>query len=192
MTNKVDLYLASAKNWQLEMTKLRAITLECQLSEDMKWGKLCYTFQGKNVALIIAFKHYCSLMFIKGALLEDTHNVLIKATNNTHACHQIRFTSLEDINNMQIIIKDYLNQAIEIERAGLKISFKSTKDFIIPSELQLALNNSPELKLAFNSLTPGRQRAYILHFSDAKKSTTRTSRINKCIAHILDGKGLND
>lgn len=193
MNPKVDEYLSKEKKWQEEFEKLRMITLDCQeLTEEVKWGVPCYTFQKKNVVLIHGFKEYCAIMFIKGALLKDTSGILISQTGNVQAGRQVRFKNVEDIAKVESILKDYILEAIEIEKAGLKVEFKKDTEFIIPEELQKKFNENPDVKTAFEALTPGRQRAYILYFSDPKQAKTRESRVEKCIEKILSGKGLHD
>ena len=189
---KVEPYFSEAKKWQEELAKLRTIVLDCQLTEEMKWGVPCYTFQENNIVLIHVFKEYCALLFIKGALLKDTNGILIQQTNNTQAGRQIRFTSVQEIEKMEPVLKAYIQEAIEVEKAGLKVEFKKTTEFIIPEEFQKKLEKIPELKTAFEALTPGRQRAYLLYFSQPKQSKTRESRIEKYFQQILNGKGLND
>lgn len=174
------------------MEKLRVILLDCQLTEELKWGKPCYTFQESNIVLIIGFKEYCALLFCKGALLNDTNGILIKAGENTQAARQIRFTNLRKIVEMEFILKACIDEAIEAERAGLKVDFKTNAELIFPEEFQNRLDKSPALKTAFGALTPGRQRVYNIYFSAPKQSKTRESRIEKCVRQILNGKGLND
>jgi uncharacterized protein YdeI (YjbR/CyaY-like superfamily) len=188
---KVDKYISKEKKWQAEFEKMRMIILDCQLNEELKWGKPCYTFQQSNIVIIQGFKEYCALMFFKGALLSDNNGVLNKI-GNTQAARQIRFTNVREIVKMTPILKAYIQDAIEVEKAGLRVQYKKTSDFIIPEEFQNKLTNMPNLKTAFDALTPGRQRAYIFHFSQPKQSKTRESRIEKCIQQILNGKGLND
>ena len=192
MNPKVDMFLSKAKQWQKEMKKLRTIILDCQLTEELKWGKPCYTFQENNIVLIHGFKEYCALLFFKGALLTDANGILIKQTENTQAARQIRFTNIREIVEMEPILKAYINEAIEVEKAGLKVNFKKTTEFNIPEEFQNKLDEIPALKTAFDALTPGRQRSYILYFSAAKQSKTRELRVEKCMQQILNGKGLND
>ena len=192
MNAKIDLYLSKAKKWQEEMKKLRAIVLSCSLTEELKWGVPCYMFQERNILVIHGFKEYCGLLFFKGALLKDADAVLIKQTANVQAARQIRFTNVQEIVAMEPIIKAYIYEAIEVEKAGLKVNFKKTAEFTVPEEFQKRLDEDSALKAAFYALTPGRQRAYLLHFSAAKQSSTRDSRIEKCIQKILSGKGLND
>lgn len=191
MNPKVDFYFTKEK-WQEEIRKLRMIILDCGLTEELKWGCPCYTFQASNVVLIHTFKEYCALLFIKGILLNDTNGVLIQQTPNVQAARQIRFTSVHQIIEMQAMLKSYIYRAIELEKAGLKVDLKKVSDFTIPKEFKDKLDEVQVLKNAFNALTPGRQRAYILHFSAPKQSKTRQARVEKCIQQILNGKGLND
>ena len=192
MNSKVDVFLNKAKKWQEELKKLRMIILDCQLTEELKWGVPCYTFQKHNIVLIHAFKEYCALFFFKGALLKDAKSILIQPTKNTQATRQIRFTHVQEIVKMETILKAYIDEAIKVEKAGLKVNFKKTAEFIIPEEFQNKLDEIPALKTAFDALTPGRQRAYILYFSAAKQSKTRESRVEKWMQQILKGKGLDD
>ena len=192
MNPKVDAYLSKAKKWQEEFEKLRTIILDCGLTEELKWGDPCYTFQKSNIVLIHGFKEYCALLFFKGALLKDAKGILIQQTENVQAARQIRFTNVREIVKMKPILKAYIHEAIEAEKAGLKVNFKKTTEFRIPEEFQKKLDKIPALKTAFDALTPGRQRAYILYFSAPKQSKTRESRIEKCMQQILKGKGLND
>lgn len=192
MNPKVDVFLNKTKKWQAEMIKLRKLILACGLNEDWKWGKPCYTLNGKNVVLLIPFKERCALMLFKGALLKDTHNILHQPSENTQGMRQINFTNLTQIIDLALVLKSYLSQAVAVEKSGLKVDFKSTSDFTIPEELQTKLDELPDLKAAFDALTPGRQRAYILYFAGAKQVKTRELRIEKCIPQILSGKGLND
>jgi len=192
MNPKVDFYFKKAKNWQKELERLRKIILGCQLTEELKWGVPCYTFEKRNIVLIHVFKEYCALLFFKGALLNDAEGLLIQQTKNVQAARQIRFTSLREIVEKETILKGYIREAIEVEKAGLKVKFKKTSEFSIPEEFQNRLDEMPALETAFDALTPGRQRAYILYFSAPKQSKTRESRVKKCMPHILNGKGLND
>jgi len=192
MNPKVDKYLSKAKKWQEEFEKLRTIILDCQLTEELKWGCPCYTFQEKNIVLIHGFKEYCALLFFKGALLKDAKGILIQQTENVQAARQIRFTNVREIVKMDRILKSYIYEAIEVEKAGLKVNFKKNAELIFPEEFQKKLVKNPALKTAFNALTPGRQRAYNLYFSAPKQSKTRESRVEKCMRQILNGKGLND
>jgi len=189
---KVDGFLRKAKQWRTEMEKLRAIILDPRLTEDLKWGKPCYTFQKSNLFIIIPLKETCALMFCKGALLKDADGILLKPGENTQAGRWVKFTALREIARMEAILKAYINEAIDAEKAGLKVQFKKSADFKIPEELQNKLDEIPDLKTAFAALTPGRQRAYILHFSAPKQSKTRESRVEKCLRQIFNGKGLND
>jgi uncharacterized protein YdeI (YjbR/CyaY-like superfamily) len=192
MNSKVDGYLSKAKKWQEELEKLRMIFLDCQLTEELKWGKPCYTFQKRNIVVILPLKEHCALLFCKGALLNDANGILIKPGENTQAGRQIRFTNVREIVEMETILKAYIYEAVEVEKAGLKVNFKKITELIIPEEFQNKLDEIPALKTAFDALTPGRQRAYILYFSAPKQSKTRVSRVEKCMQQILNGKGLND
>jgi len=192
MNPKVDFYFRKSKKWQEELEKLRNVVLDCQLTEELKWGVPCYTFQKSNIVLIHVFKEYCALLFFKGALLNDPNGILIRQTKNVQAARQIRFTNVREIVEMEPILKAYIYEAIEVEKAGLKVNYKKTSEFIIPEEFQNKLDEIPALKTAFDALTPGRQRAYIFYFSAPKQSKTRESRVEKCMQQILNGKGLND
>jgi len=192
MNPKVDFYFNKAKKWQEEIKKLRMIILDCGLSEELKWGCPCYTFENNNIVLIHVFKEYCALLFFKGALLKDTKGILIQQTQNVQAARQIRFTNVQEIGKMNSVLKAYIEQAIKVEKAGLKVTLKTTAEFKIPEEFQNKLDKNPTLKKDFEALTPGRQRAYILYFAAAKQSKTREARIEKCMPQILNGKGLND
>ncbi|MCB7155315.1 YdeI/OmpD-associated family protein [Bacillus stercoris] len=189
---KVDDFLNKAKKWKEEFEKLRTIILDCELTEDFKWMHPCYTYNNKNVVLIHGFKEYCALLFHKGALLQDAHGILIQQTENVQAARQIRFTNVQEINEMKTILKAYIQEAIEVEKAGLKVEVNNNIELSIPEELQNKFDEIPELKTAFEALTPGRQRAYTLYFSQAKQSKTRESRVEKYVQKILDGKGLKD
>ncbi|GLB60498.1 DUF1801 domain-containing protein [Cytobacillus sp. NCCP-133] len=189
---KVDEFLSKANQWQVEFKKLRSIVLDCGLTEEFKWMHPCYTLENKNIVLIHGFKEYCALLFHKGALLKDTHRILIQQTENVQAARQIRFTNVQEIAEMETILKIYINEAIEVEKNGLEIKPKEHKEYIIPEELEHKFTETPALKTAFDALTPGRQRAYILHFSQPKQSKTRVSRIEICMPKILDEKGLTD
>ncbi|OCT13421.1 hypothetical protein A8709_17585 [Paenibacillus pectinilyticus] len=189
---KVDGFLNKAKTWKDEYVKLREIVLDCELTEDFKWMHPCYTFQGKNILLIHGFKDYCAILFHKGALLKDAHGILIQQTENVQAARQIRFTHVQEIVAMESILKAYIHEAIEVEKAGLEVSFKKNTEYTIPEEFQTKLDEIPGLKTAFEALTPGRQRAYLLHFAAPKQSKTRVSRVEKYMEHILNGKGLDD
>lgn len=192
MNPKVDFYFSKSQKWQSALEQLRRIALDCQLNEELKWGCPCYTFQGKNIVLIHDFKEYCAFLFFKGALLNDSDEILIQQSKNVQAARQIRFTNVEEIMEMQAILKTYIYEAIEVEKAGLEVKFKKTEEFILVEEFQKKLDELPDLKKAFEALTPGRQRAYMLHFSAPKQSKTRESRVEKSIPQIFDGKGLND
>jgi uncharacterized protein YdeI (YjbR/CyaY-like superfamily) len=192
MNPKVDLYLRKAKKWQEEMAKLRMIILDCQLAEEVRWGKPCYTFQKSNIVLMVGFKEYCALIFCKGALLNDANGMLIKPGENAQAGRQIRFTNVREIGELEPILKAYIYEAMEAEEAGLKVKFKENTELIFPEEFQNKLDEIPALKNAFDALTPGRQRAYHLYFSAPKQSKTRESRVEKCMRQILNGKGLDD
>jgi uncharacterized protein YdeI (YjbR/CyaY-like superfamily) len=192
MNPKVDWYFSKAKNWQKELEQLRRIVLDCGLTEELKWGVPCYTFQKANIVLIHVFKEYCALLFFKGVLLNDANSILIQQTKNVQAARQVRFTNIREIVKMKPILKAYIYEAIKVERAGLKVNLKKTTAFIIPEEFQKKLDRRSALKNAFNALTPGRQRGYILYFSAPKQSKTRESRVEKCMQQILNGKGLND
>ncbi|MFE0563771.1 YdeI family protein [Priestia megaterium] len=192
MNPKVDEFLTKAKKWKEEYETLRKIVLDCELTEDFKWMNPCYTFEKKNIVLIHGFKEYCALLFPKGALLQDSHGILIQQTENVQGARQIRFTNMQEIVEKEAMLKAYIYEAIEVEKAGLKVKAKKPEELIIPDELQHKFDEIPALKDAFTTLTPGRQRAYILYFSAAKQSKTRESRVKKCIPNILNGKGLND
>ncbi|MCW0120768.1 YdeI/OmpD-associated family protein [Bacillus subtilis] len=189
---KVDEFLSKAKKWKEEFEKLRTIILDCELTEDFKWMHPCYTYNNKNVVLIHGFKEYCALLFHKGALLQDAHGILIQQTENVQAARQIRFTNVQEINELENILKAYIHEAIEVEKAGLKVEVNKNIELNIPEELQKKFDEIPALKIAFEALTPGRQRAYTLYFSQAKQSKTRESRVEKYVQKILDGKGLKD
>ena len=192
MNPKVDFFFNKAKEWQEEFEKLRMIILDCGLTEELKWGCPCYTLEKSNIVLIHGFKEYCALLFFKGALLKDPKDILIQQTENVQAGRQIRFTNAREIVKMKTVLKAYVHEAIEVEKAGLKVPLKKTKEFNIPEEFQNRLNKNPALKKAFNALTPGRQRAYLLYFSAPKQSKTREARVEKSMPQILNGKGLND
>ncbi|MGW8123655.1 YdeI/OmpD-associated family protein [Roseivirga echinicomitans] len=192
MNPKVDWFFEKDTQWQAAYQRLRSIALDCGLTEALKWGCPCYTFKASNVVLIHGFKDYCAYLFHKGALLKDTEHILIQQTENVQAARQIRFTTLQEITDMAPILKAYIHEAIEVEKAGLKVPLKETSEFSMPGEFQKAMDNNPALKAAFKALTPGRQRRYLLYFSQPKQSKTREARIEKCIHMILEGKGLND
>jgi len=189
---KVDGFLRNAKKWREEFERLRKVCLGCGLTEELKWGKPCYTYQGSNIVLIHGFKEYCALLFFKGALLKDPKGILVQQTENVQAARQIRFTNVREIVEVESTLKAYIKEAIEADKAGLEVSYKKTSEFVIPEEFQNRLDESPALKTAFDALTPGRQRGYVLYFSAGKKSKTRAARIEKCVHQILEGKGLND
>lgn len=191
MNPKVDFYFKD-KKWQEELEQLRKIALDCQLTEELKWGTPCYTRKKKNIVLIHDFKEYCAFLFFKGALLKDTEGILIQQSENVQAARQIRFTSLKEIVGQKNILKAYIYEAIEIEKAGLKVELKKTSEFPVSDEFQKKLDEDSELKKAFEALTPGRQRGYLLNFSQPKQAKTRESRVEKAIPQILEGKGLND
>jgi uncharacterized protein YdeI (YjbR/CyaY-like superfamily) len=192
MNPKVDWYFTKAQKWQKEIDKLRMIILDCDLIEELKWGCPCYSNQKKNIVLIHVFKDYCAVLFFKGALLKDAKGILIQQTENVQAARQVRFTSLQEIMKMERVLKSYIYEAVEVEEARLKVPLKKTKEFSMPEEFQNKLDKNPALKKAFNELTPGRQRGYLLYFSSAKQSKTRDARIEKYMNQILDGKGLED
>jgi uncharacterized protein YdeI (YjbR/CyaY-like superfamily) len=192
MNPKVDFYFNKAKKWQQEVEKLRLIALDCGLSEELKWGCPCYTWQNNNIVLIHDFKDYCAFLFFKGVLLSDTHHLLIQQTENVQVARQIRFTNLMEIVEQEATLKAYIFEAIEVEKAGLKAELKKTTEFTMPDEFQHKLDAIPALKAAFEALTPGRQRGYLLHFAAAKQAKTREARVEKYIPQILNGKGLDD
>ena len=189
---RVDFFFNKAKQWHDEYEKLRTLVLECGLTEELKWGCPCYTYEKRNIVLIHGFKEYCALLFFKGALLRDPQGLLIQQTENVQSSRQIRFTSAGEIGKLKNILKTYIREAIEVEKSGAKVSYRKTSEFKMPEEFRKRLKDDPELKAAFNALTPGRQRGYLLHFSAPKQSKTRESRIEKSIPQILKGKGLND
>ncbi len=192
MNPKVDRYIAVAKQWGDEMAELQEIALDCGLTEEVKWRKPCYTHDGANIAIIQPFKEFCALMFFKGALLQDPTELLIKVGENSRAGRQARFTSVDEIVAVEPVLKELIQEAIKVEEAGLSVDFEKDRDLPLPDELQEKLDDDPELEEAFFDLTPGRQRAYILYFSDAKQTKTRTARVERYREQILDGKGLND
>jgi uncharacterized protein YdeI (YjbR/CyaY-like superfamily) len=192
MNPKVDEFLEREKAWKAEFKRLRQIALDCQLTEELKWGQPCYTLDGKNVVLMHGFKEYCALLFIKGSLLKDAKGLLIQQTENVQAGRQIRFTNVQEIARLEKTLKAYIQEAIKVEEAGLKVELKKTSDYTMPEELRSRLDKQPALKSAFEALTPGRQRGYLYYFSQPKQSTTRESRVEKCIPRILDGLGLDD
>lgn len=192
MNPQLDSFFQNATQWKREMEELREIVLDCNLMEEEKWGVPCYTFSKGNILIIHGFKEYCALNFFKGALLQDTEGILVQQTENSQASRQIRFTNLKEISEKAAILKAYIFEAIEVEKAGLKIDYKKVEDFNVPEELTQKWTEEPRLKTAFENLTPGRQKAYLLHFSDSKQSKTRLARIEKNMPRILNGKGLND
>lgn len=192
MNPKVDFFFTKPSAWQKEFQLLRTICTDTNLTEDLKWGCPCYTLNNSNIVLIHGFKNYCALLFFKGALLKDTESILIQQTATVQAARQLRFISVKQIKDLKTIIKRYIFEAVEVEKAGLKVELKKTKEFEIPTEFEAALKKSKTLKKAFESLTPGRQRAYLLYFSSAKQSITRQNRIEKYIPHIFNGKGIDD
>jgi uncharacterized protein YdeI (YjbR/CyaY-like superfamily) len=189
---QVDAFLTEAEKWRPEFTELRRILRECPLTEELKWGKPCYTLQQNNVVLIHGFKAYCALLFMKGALLKDPRGILVQQTEHVQAARQIRFTSTREIIDLEPVLKAYVQEAIAVEKAGLQVIYKETAEFPLPAEFKRKQQEVPALKTAFAALTPGRQRAYLLHFSAPKQAKTRESRIEKCLPQILAGKGLDD
>ncbi len=192
MNPKVDWYFSKNDRWQQEIEAMRSIALDCGLTEELKWGCPSYSFQKNNIVLIHVFKEYCAFLLFKGVLLKDPNGILIQQTENVQVARQIRFTNLQQIIELESVLKAYIFEAIEVEKAGLKVELKKTAEFTIPEEFQTKLDEFPALETAFKALTPGRQRAYLLHFSQAKQSKTRQSRIEKYIPKILEGKGLDD
>jgi len=192
MNPKVDWFFNKATKWQEEYDRLRMVVLDCGLTEELKWGCPCYTFEDSNVVLIHGFKEYCALLFMKGALLKDAKGILIQQTENVQAARQIRFTNLEEIVKMESTLKAYIKEAIKVEKAGLKVPLKKASEFSMPEEFKNVLDATPKLKKAFYALTPGRQRGYLLYFSAAKQPKTRESRVEKYVKKILEGKGLED
>lgn len=192
MNPKVDWYFDKEEKWQEEIKKMRSIALDCHLTEELKWGSPCYQFEKRNIVLIHVFKEYCAFLFFKGALMKDPKNILIQQTENVQAARQIRFTNVKQIIELESTLKEYIFQAAEIEESGAKVTYKKTKEFLIPEELEVKFEANPALKTAFEALTPGRQRAYLFHFTQAKQAKTRTARIEKYIPKILNGKGLDD
>ncbi|NNF18540.1 MAG: hypothetical protein HKN61_02090 [Flavobacteriaceae bacterium] len=192
MNTELDWFFAKENQWQDEFKEMRTIILDCGLTEELKWGKPCYTYQGNNIVLIHGFKKYCALLFHKGVLLKDEHDLLVQQTENVQSARQLRFSSTEEIREQADVIRAYVFEAIEVEKAGLKVAFKKTTEYEMPEEFKLTLKSEPDLREAFKALTPGRQRGYLLYFSQAKRSETRKSRISRCIPGILKGKGLND
>ena len=189
---KVDFYFSKSKKWQEELSKLRTIILDCQLTEDLKWGVPCYTFRNANVVLLHEFKNYCAILFVKGALLKDIDEILIQQTENVQSARQVRFTNIKQIVEIESTLKAYIYEAVEVEKSGLKVPYKKATEFPIADEFQNKLDEMPNLSTAFYALTPGRQRAYLLYFSAPKQAKTREVRIEKCVEQILNGRGLND
>ncbi|SMO64756.1 Uncharacterized conserved protein YdeI, YjbR/CyaY-like superfamily, DUF1801 family [Chryseobacterium rhizoplanae] len=192
MNPKVNFFFDKSQQWNKEFEKLRTIALSTELVEDLKWGCPCYTYEGKNIFLIHGFKEYCAILFFKGALMKDPDHILIQQSKNVQAARQVRFTNIEQINDLEDVLRNYMFEAVEIEESGAKVEMKKTKEFEMAEEFQNKLDQDPALQEAFKALTPGRQRAYLLHFSSAKQSKTREARIEKCIPQIMDGIGLND
>ncbi|MFZ1754063.1 MAG: YdeI family protein [Caldilineaceae bacterium] len=192
MNPAVDFYFRKADQWKAEFEKLRTIILECDLSEELKWGHPCYALEGSNIVLMHGFKEYCALLFMKGALMQDPNGILVQQTKNVQSARQIRFTNLQEIEAMEAVLKAYVAEAVRVEKAGLQVEFKQSTDFEFPEEFINKLEEVPGLQDAFEALTPGRQRGYLLYFSGAKQSKTRTARIEKYVPHILEGKGIND
>lgn len=189
---KVDFYFNKAKKWQEEVERLRVIVLSCGLTEELKWGVPCYTYQNSNIVLIHDFKEYCALLFFKGALLNDANGILVQQTKNVQSARQIRFTNAVEIVEQETVLQEYIHQAIEVEKAGLKVDFRTHTELVFPPEFQYKLDHIPALKTAFEALTPGRQRGYHLYFTSAKQAKTREARVEKCMPLILNGKGLDD
>jgi uncharacterized protein YdeI (YjbR/CyaY-like superfamily) len=189
MNPKADFYFDEDRPWHEELEKLRTIVLDCGLTEELKWGCPCYTFQNTNIVLIHVFKEYCALLFFKGALLKDEYGMMVQQTKNVQSARQIRFTNAKEIGKMRTVIKSYIYQAIEVEKAGLKVKLKKTTEYAIPEEFQRKLDKNAALKKAFTALTPGRQRGWLLYFSSAKQSKTRESRIKNSMKKIASGKG---
>lgn len=192
MNPKVDFYFNKTQKWEQEIEQLRLIALDCNLTEELKWGSPCYTHQNSNIVLIHVFNEYCAFLFFKGALLNDAEGILIQQTENVQSARQARFTNVDQIVDLAPTLKAYIYEAIEVEKAGLKVELKKTTEFKIAEEFQTKLDAMPVLKAAFEALTPGRQRGYLLYFSAAKQAKTREQRVEKYIPHILDGKGLDD
>jgi uncharacterized protein YdeI (YjbR/CyaY-like superfamily) len=192
MNPKVDFFFEKESKWQKEVCLLRNIALDCNLNEELKWGNPCYSLDNRNIVLIHMFKEYCALLFFKGALMNDPEGILIQQTNNVQAARQIRFTSLKDISKLKSILKSYILQAVDIEESGMKVKLKKTTEFEVPEEFRMVLTKNAKIKKAFQALTPGRQRAYLLFFAAPKQAKTRETRIEKHLENILAGKGLND
>ncbi|MGN6601153.1 MAG: YdeI/OmpD-associated family protein [Ginsengibacter sp.] len=189
---KVDFFFEKPSQWQKEYQLLRAIALDCSLNEELKWGQPCYTFNGKNIVLIHGFKEYCAYLFFKGALLRDNKKILIQQTENVQSPRQVRFTNTKEIAKLEKTLKAYIYEAIEVEKAGLKVKLKNVSEYKMPEEFQKRLDKNKTLQTAFNSLTPGRQRGYLFYFAQAKLAKTREARIEKCVPDIMNGKGIND
>jgi len=192
MNPKVDFFFNKEGRWQTEFERLRSIILDCGLTEELKWGVPCYTYQDKNIVLMHGFKEYCAILFMKGALLQDAKHILIQQTENVQSARQVRFINVKEIVKQQTTLKAYIHEAIEVEKAGLKVALKKTTEYPVPEEFQHKLDEHPALKKAFKALTPGRQREYLFYFSQAKLSRTREARVEKSMPQILDGRGLND
>lgn len=192
MNPKVEFYFTKHTRWQEELKQLRNIIFECGLNEELKWGVPCYKFQGSNIVLIHVFKDYCALLFFKGVLLNDASKILIQQTKNVQSARQIRFTNVDEVIQMKLIVKAYIYEAIEVEKRGLKVIFKTTSEFKVPEEFKKILIDTPALKVAFDALTPGRQKAYLLYFSQPKQSSTRVARAEKSLKQIMNGKGLKE
>ncbi len=192
MNPTIDFFFAKEGKWSAEMEAMRAIALDCGLTEELKWGSPCYTWQKKNIVLIHGFKEYCAFLFFKGVLLKDPKGILVQQTANVQSARQIRFTSVQEVVKKRTVLKAYIREAIGLEKSGQQVSFKKSAEFPVAKEFQEKLNKVPGLKAAFQSLTPGRQRGYLLFFSSAKQSSTRLTRIEKYVPHIFQGKGLND
>lgn len=189
---KVDFFFEQDSQWRKEYLQMRAIALSTGLTEDLKWGQPCYTLNGKNIVLIHGFKEYCAFLLFKGALLKDPEGILVRQTEQVQSPRQIRFTNVAEIKKLAPTLRTYIQEAIKVEKAGLKVTLKKTSEYPVPEEFQERLDKDANLKTAFEALTPGRQRAYLFFFASAKQSKTRTSRVEKCVPQILDGKGLND
>ena len=192
MSRKVDVFLGKEKKWREELENLRTIIHGCDLTEELKWGQPCYTYEGKNILLIHGFKDYCAILFMKGALLKDAKGILVQQTANVQSARQIRFANVREIVKLRTVLNSYIHEAIEVEKAGMKVALKKTTEYEIPAEFKVRLDKSAALKKAFYALTPGRQRAYLLYFSAAKQSKTRETRVEKNVQAILKGQGLND
>ena len=192
MNPKADWYFNEEEKWREESDRLRAIILSCGLSEELKWGKPCYSHEGNNIVLIHGFKEYCAVLFFKGVLLKDPKGILVQQTENVQVARQIRFTNVREIVRLESTLKAYIKEAVAVEKAGLKVALKKTSEFKMPEEFKSKLDKVPALKTAFEALTPGRQRGYLLYFSGAKQSSTRAARVEKCLPQILKGKGLDD